>query len=234
MSAQILVVEHEAGCPPARVATWLTDAGADLDVCRPWAGDELPPVTSYDAVVVLGGSMGANDDDRHWWLGPVKELIREAVEQATPLLGICLGHQLMGVAMGGVAEPSPLGQQVGLYDVGWLPEAAADPLVGDLGPVRGIQWNHDLVTALPDGATALARTPQGELQLARFAPRAWGIQLHPEADEHILLAWAEGDREEHLDRGVDQEAQLGAIARARAELDAAWRPLATRFVELSR
>jgi len=231
---RILVVEHEADCPPARFATWCIDAGAELDVCRPWAGDEVPTQAACDALVVLGGSMGANDDDLHGWLGPVKELTRDAIGRGTPTLGICLGHQLMGVAAGGVAERSSLGQQVGLYDVGWLPEAAADPLVGGLGPVRGVQWNHDLVTTLPAGAVALAETPQGELQVARFGPRAWGVQLHPEVDELVIAAWVDGDREEHDARGIDTDALMAEIAAARAELDDAWRPLAERLVELAR
>ncbi|MGZ5398423.1 MAG: type 1 glutamine amidotransferase [Nocardioides sp.] len=230
---RVVVVEHESGCPPAYVGTWLAEAGAEIEVCRPWAGDELPAASAYDALVVLGGSMGANDDHLHHWIGPVKQLVRNSVADGTPVLGICLGHQLVAAALGGTVERDPLGQQVGLYDVGWLPEAEQDELVGALGPVRGIQWNHDLVTSLPEDAIALAQTPQGELQVARFAPRAWGVQLHPEADEHILVAWAEGDREEHLDRGVDQEMLLGEIADARAELDAAWRPLVTRFVDLA-
>jgi GMP synthase (glutamine-hydrolysing) len=231
---RILVVEHEAGCPPAYLGTWLTDAGAELEVCRPWAGDEVPSVAAHDAVVVLGGSMGANDDALHWWLGPVKQLIRDAVHRDVPTLGVCLGHQLMGAALGGTAARSDLGQQVGLYDVGWLSAATDDPLVGDLGPVRGIQWNHDLVTALPSGAVALAQTPQGELQVARFGPSAWGVQLHPEADEHVIAAWVEDDRADHDARGIDSDAWLAEIAAARTELDAAWRPLAERLVELAR
>jgi GMP synthase (glutamine-hydrolysing) len=230
---RVVVVEHESGCPPAYVGTWLTEAGAAVEVCRPWAGDELPSASAYDALVVLGGSLGANDDHLHHWIGPLKQLVRDSVSARTPVLGICLGHQLVAAALGGTVERNALGQQVGLYDVGWLPEADGDELVAGLGPVRGIQWNHDLVTALPDGATALACTPEGELQVARFAPRAWGVQLHPEADEHIVVAWAEGDREEHLDRGVDQAALIDVIRQARAELDAAWRPLAARFVELA-
>ncbi len=179
--------------------------------------------------------MGANDDELHWWLAPVKQLIREAVDQDVPALGICLGHQLMGAALGGTAAPSDLGQQVGLYDVGWLPEAADDPLVGDLGPVRGIQWNHDLVTVLPDrGRRPRARPRTGELQVARFGPSAWGVQLHPEADEHVIAAWVEDDRADHDARGIDSDAWLAEIAAARTELDDAWRPLAERLVELAR
>jgi GMP synthase (glutamine-hydrolysing) len=229
---RIAVIEHEAQCPPAHLGTWLEAAGAELDVRRPWAGDDLPGAGEHDALVVLGGSMGANDDALHHWLAPTKDLIRDSVAREVPLLGVCLGHQLIGAALGGTVKPGPGGQQVGLYDVGWLDGAADDELVGGLGPVRGIQWNHDLVTKLPEGAVALAETPTGELQVARFGRRAWGVQLHPEADEPVVTSWAAGDRDDHLERGIDQPALLAEIHAAREELDAAWRPVASRFVEL--
>lgn len=234
MGVRIAVVEHESMCPPAHVGTWLVEAGATVDVVRPWAGEELPAAAAYDGWVVLGGSMGADDDALHPWLGPVKQLVRDCVAGGTPVLGICLGHQLIGSALGGTVARNPRGQQVGVHDVGWLDGAVEDELVGSLGPVRGIHWNHDLVVTLPDGATALARTPQGELQVARYAPRAWGVQLHPEADEHVVASWAEGDRADHLERGIDQAVLLDVITRARTELDTAWRPLAHRFVEVCR
>lgn len=236
MSVRVLVIEHEAQCPPAHVGSWLADAAAEMVVCRPWAGDEIPGREGHDALVVLGGSMGANDDDTVPWLPAVKELIGSTVEAGTPTLGICLGHQLLAVALGGTVEPNPSGQQVGLYDVGWVPAAADDPLVGGMAasPVRGIQWNTDLVTRLPEGASVLAETGDGELQVARFAPAAWGVQLHPEADEPVVSSWAAGDRADHLERGIDQAAVLAQIGAARTELDRAWQPLATRLVELAR
>ncbi len=150
-----------------------------------------------------------------------------------PTLGVCLGHQLIAVALGGTVEANPRGQQVGLYDVGWRPEAKDDDLVSGLPPtMRGIQWNSDLVTALPDGAVVLAATAEGELQVARFAPTVWGVQLHPEADEPMVRSWAAGDRDDHLERGIDQDAVLAGIDAARTELDEAWRPLATGLVAL--
>ena len=103
-----------------------------------------------------------------------------------------------------------------------------------LGEIRGIQWNDDVVTVVPDATVVLARAAEGELQVARFAERAWGVQLHPEADELVLASWVEGDRDAHAARGLDTDAVLVGIATARDELDRAWRPLAERFVELSR
>lgn len=234
--SRILVVEHEAACPPAHVGTWLEEAGATLEVCRPWAGDALPAdPAAYDAVVVLGGSMGADDDALHHWIGPVKELVRAAVAGDVPLLGICLGHQLIASALGGTVVRNPRGQQVGVLDLGWLPGATDDALVGEVagGPARGVQWNDDIVVELPGGAVALARTPGEEVQVVRYADRAWGVQLHPEVDEHVLKSWAEGDQVEHQERGLDQAALLASVADARQELDDTWRPVLHRFVVIA-
>ena len=233
MSARFLVVEHEPAGPPAHLGTWLVDAGAEVEVCRPWAGDDVTGLAGYDGFVILGGSMSAHDDATHPWLTTVKERVLEAVDTGVPTLGVCLGHQLIAVALGGTVEVNPGGQQVGLYAVGWQPEAKDDQLVSGLPPtMRGIQWNTDLVTALPDGAVSLAATAEGELQVARFAPRTWGVQLHPEADEPVVRSWAAGDRDDHLERGIDQAAVLAGIEAARTELVEVWRPLATGLVAL--
>jgi GMP synthase (glutamine-hydrolysing) len=234
---RILVVEHQASCPPALMGDWLQGAGCALEVCRPWAGDALPDsagLSAYDGLLVLGGEMNAYDDDLHVWLGPLKELLREAVAKRLPTLGICLGHQLVAVALGGTVEANPRGQTVGLHEVGWTAAAADDALVGPLAQRRrGVQWNNDVVTRLPTGAVVLAESPDGDLQVARFAEHAWGVQLHPEADDLVVRAWAEGDRADHLERGIDQEAVIGGIAAAREELDRAWEPLAQSFVRVA-
>ena len=232
--ATVLVVQPEDMCPPALVGRWLVDAGCTVEVCRPYAGDELPDPASYDGFVVLGGSMGANDDDDHAWLGPVKERIRAAATAEVPTLGICLGHQLAAVALGGTVEVNPRGQQLGLLEVGWGAEAQDDPLVGPLATARrGVHWNNDVVTRLPEGGVALARAG-GAVQAARHASSVWGVQLHPEADLEVVRPWAASDEGSHRARGIDQDALLRDIDVARAELDEAWRPLARSFAALAR
>lgn len=234
MTPRVLVVEHEPACPPAHLGTWLVEGGADLVPCRPWAGDEVPDLDGYDALLVLGGSMGANDDATTPWLAAVKDRLRTALDTGLPTLGVCLGHQLIAVALGGEVRPNDRGQQVGLFDVGWTDEAAADDLVAPVAtPRRGVQWNSDVVTRLPDGAVVLAVMPTGELQAVRFGPAMWGVQLHPEVDEPLVRSWAAGDRDDHLEKGIDQAAALREIDGARAELDTAWRPLGLRFAELA-
>lgn len=227
----ILVVEHERDAPPALFGTWMAQAGAEVTVCRPWAGDEVPPLASFDGWLVLGGEVGAYDDAAAGWLPAVRDRIAQAATEGTPVLGICLGHQLIAVATGGRVTKNPAGQRAGLYDIGWTPAAANDRLVGGLAtPRRAVQWNGDVVVELPKGAELLASFENGEVQAARFAPSVWGVQWHPEVDRDVVEPWSAGQREDYLDRGIDTDATLAAIDAAKAELEEAWRPLAAAFV----
>ena len=239
-SAPLLVVEHESQCPPGWMAEWLLEAGADLDVRRPYRGVPLPEdLSGHAGMMVLGGEMGANDDDGHPWLTQVKRLIAGAARAESPVLGICLGHQLAAVALGGEVQENPLGQQIGVFGVGWTEEAADDPLLGSLAArgssaedVPAVQWNNDIVVRLPEGAVDLAHTSGGELQAVRFAPTVWGVQWHPEAGEEIIRPWADHDRDAAFERGVDVYAYLDDVIAARDRLRATWCELADRFAEL--
>lgn len=236
---RVLVVQHQGDCAPAWFGTWLEAAGCDVEVLEPWRGDEVPSRVDADGLVVLGGSMGAHDDDTVPWLGPVKALLRAAADDGTPTLGICLGHQLVAVALGGRVAKNPSGQTVGLTTIGWTDDAASDPLVGPLvapsaATRRGVHWNDDVVVDEPPGTVALARTADGALQAARFAPTAWGVQLHPEADRRVVEPWAAGDAVRHAEQGRDQAALLEEIEDAGAELATAWEPLARSFAALCR
>jgi GMP synthase (glutamine-hydrolysing) len=229
---RVLVVQHQDDCPPALVGEWLIEAGCALDVRRPYAGDDLPAdLGEHDALLVLGGSMGANDDADHAWLAPTKELVREAAERRTPTLGICLGHQLIAASLGGVVEKNPRGQQLGLLEMGWTSEVQGDDLMGGLtGTGLAVHWNDDIVTIAPTGTVVLARAAEGELQAARFAPTVWGVQLHPEVDDRILRAWAEEDPDRYAE-GVVEDV-LARIAAARSDLVNGWRPLAQALASL--
>lgn len=233
MSPRIAVIEHQASCPPALFGRWLVEAGCELEVVRPYLGEDLPTLTSYDGVLVLGGEMSAHDDATVPWLGPLKEQLHTVIAAGTPLLGICLGHQLLALAEGGEVAPCRLGQTVGIQHVGWASAAAEDLLTLECsGEERGIHWNRDVVVDVPEGTVVLARDARGNVQVARFGRRAWGIQAHPEADGEVVRRWAESDRAEHEALGVDQEALLEAIDEARAALDIDWQPIARRFAHL--
>lgn len=229
----ILVVQHQATCPPGWLGGWLTDAGAVLDVRHPYAGQQLPgDLADHGGLVILGGSMGADDDAVIPWLRATKVLIREAAADGIPTLGICLGHQLAAVALGGAVEVNPAGAQTGVLDVGWLPAAAEDELLAGCGS-RAVQWNDDIVSELPSGTTVLARAAAGELQAARFAPTVWGLQWHPEAGGDLVRKWAEVDRAAAPARATQIDDRLLEVERADEKLRQDWRPLATNFAALT-
>ncbi len=231
---RVAVVQHEADCPPHLVGTWMADAGAAVSICHAYAGEELPDPATYDGLVVLGGAMGANDDADSPWLAPVRERIRTHATDGVPVLGICLGHQLAAVALGGAVETNSRGQTFGLRAMGWTPEAHLDPLMHGLAtPRRGVHWHDDVVTEVPEGTVVLARTAEVEVQAARYAPTVWGVQHHPEVDAELIRPWAVADRELHRSQGLDTDAVLAEIDAARDELAAAWRPLAARFVAIA-
>jgi len=219
------VVQHQDDCPPALVGRWLTEAGCRLDVRRPYVGDDLPAdLSGHDALIVLGGSMGAHD--AHPWLAPTQALVRTAAAEGVPTLGICLGHQLAAVALGGRSEVNPHGRQFGVLPIGWTRAADDDQVLGSR-PARVIHWNNDVVTSLPPGSVILAEAPDGTVQAARFADTVWGIQAHPEVDDAIVAAWAADEREEIGAAVVD--AALVEMSAAGPELVRAWRPVAEAF-----
>lgn len=233
-TAPLLVVEHESTCPPGWMGEWLRAAGVELDVRRPYAGGRLPEsLDGHAGLMVMGGSMDAYADETCPWLPPTRSLVRRAAAEGVPTLGICLGHQLVTVALGGRVHQNPAGKQIGVLPVGWLPEAADDPLFGALpGSDVAVQWNDDVVERLPEDAVHVARAPGGEVQAARFAPTVWGVQWHPEAGAEIVRHWADHDRDRTSAQGIDVDAHVRQVADATDALRAAWQPLAERFAGL--
>lgn len=228
--ARVLVVQHEDDCPPALLGRWLVEDGVELDVRRPYVGDALPPdVSGHDGLLVLGGPMDADQDADFAWLAHTRALIREGLRTDTPTLGVCLGHQLVALALGGQVQRNPRGRQLGLLPMGWHETASQDALFAPLATERRcLHWNQDVVTVLPDSAVRLATAPGGEVQAARFGPRVWGIQPHPEADAVVARRWAatESPDEMVLARG---DLVAAEVAGAATELHEAWRELARSF-----
>lgn len=240
MSARrpVLVVQHEADCPPAWLGDGMERVGARLDVRRPYAGEPLPDLLHEHAgLLVLGGAMGADDDAEHGWLPPTRRLLRLAYEQRVPTLGVCLGHQLLAAATGGLVAPRTRGRACGLLPVGWTEAAAVDPLFGALARTGGydvplaVHWNEDLVVELPPAAVPLAYSHGHDVQAMRLGAVAWGIQSHPEAGVEVVGSWL---RQHPQAVGGPEEQLLADLAAAEAtgRLPAAWEPLATGFGRL--
>ena len=156
------------------------------------------PVEAYDAAIVFGGSMHADEEATHPWLREEKELLRRLLAARKPVLGVCLGAQLVaeaaGAWVGRASEP-----EIGWREVELTPAAAADPLFARL-PRRfqALQW-HYYAFALPSGAVELARSPVCS-QAFRLGELAWGVQFHPEVTLAMVEQWLEEPEEVDFDR----------------------------------
>jgi len=232
----LLVIQHEDQCPPEWFGGWLSEAGLRLDVRSCHLGEATPPdLSAHSGMLVLGGEMGANDDERYAWLTATKALIRVALESQRPTLGICLGHQLAAVALGGASVVNPRGSAAGLTPVRHTAQGRSDPLLGSVPDgALSVQWNDDIVDPLPVGAQTLAVAPDGSVQAARFGVAAWGVQFHPELSPALFRAWTVDKASPHLHRadGVDILGVAQAIDAAQDDLRRSWEPLARRFAQI--
>ncbi|MFJ6213385.1 methyltransferase domain-containing protein [Streptomyces sp. NPDC092296] len=233
----VLVVEHGAGEGPYAAGDALRRAGLELRACRAHLGEPVPEQLPDDveALVVMGGPQDAWRDQGFASRRAELTLIRAALAAELPLLGICLGAQLLAVAAGGAAHRGAAGPEIGWEPVRLTGAAAADPVFGGplfAGPLiteplitgpggehRVLQWHSDTIR-LPDGAVLLATGERYPVQAFRVGGSAWGVQFHLEAVPETVAAFAAGSPEQACAHGGDA---LLAAAPGRLATLAPWR-----------
>jgi GMP synthase (glutamine-hydrolysing) len=196
---RILVVLNDASDPIGALGPPLLDAGFELTTWRP--EDPPPDLADHAAVVALGGSPNPDEDERYAWLRVERDLLRRAVDLGLPVMGVCLGGQLLAQALGGRAYRMPQ-PRIGWPSLVAGPAAARDPLAPAWDSLdRGLEW-HAYGFTLPPGGELLVGTPDA-VQAFRAGPRAWGFQYHLEADAEILGGWIRTGSRQLTDAGVD-------------------------------
>lgn len=233
----VLVVEPDRSCAVGRLGDWLADAGLLLDVRSGEEGAALPAPRSYSALVVMGGSMGAYDDEAYPWLPAVRDLLRVAVGERVPTLGICLGGQLLAGALGGRIRPGDEGPEIGPALVAKRDAAAGDRLFGSVPFTPDVlQWHWDVVDRLPDGATLLASSTRYPNQAFRVGETAWGTVFHVETVPEQVRGWIAEDTELFAEHGWDLPATAAHwdLDAFHADLAEVWQPFAQRFAEMAR
>jgi len=194
----------------------------------------LPHVDELAAVVSLGGRESATELDRHPFLAQEVALMRAALQRGVPVLGLCLGAQLLAVAAGGIVSTME-SLCLGWPEISALPAAPRDPVFADLiSGLAVLKWHEDRIDP-PPGATLLASSPPGTA-LFRVGPAAWGSQMHLEVTPSMLFdGWlAEADGIAEIEAAGRPIADFRAECRARlpAQMAAARRVL-MRFVQLA-
>jgi GMP synthase (glutamine-hydrolysing) len=188
---RILILQHLDTDGPAYLGTWLRHRGVPFDVRNTEAGDAFPAsIDGYDALAVLGGAMSANDPLPS--LRQAESLILQGIARGIPVLGLCLGGQLMARALGATVQASPE-PEIGWQAVDVLPTPAAHRWFGDVDAAVVMQWHYEAFT-LPAGAELLASSAACPNQAFAFGPHL-ALQFHVEADAGKITFWSteEGD-----------------------------------------
>jgi len=190
------------------------------------SGLVITSAARYDGIVIMGGPMGALDDHNHPTLALERALIRQAVAAGIPVLGICLGHQLISVALGGQLLAGAT-EEIGIGTVGLTTDSP------DLGKAKRqipvLHWHRDNVTA-PPGATVLASSPGCAVQAFRLGPTI-GVQFHVELTPMILDDWLrESSMAADLPQGLSAESLRADFHRSNTEFAAVGDRLVNSFL----
>jgi GMP synthase (glutamine-hydrolysing) len=185
----IHIIQSDGEVPAGLVEGELRRLGVRQRTIGLHIAEALPEISAIRALIVLGGAMGANDDQRHPFLTELKRLIAQAMEREIPCLGICLGGQLLSLAMGGELYAGRDGEK-GTYSIMLTDEGREDRLFHGVGhSFISFQW-HDDSFSIPPGGTRLAFTGTCHNQAFRVGRRAWGLQFHPEVSREIVAEWS--------------------------------------------
>ena len=215
-TARALIIAHEADGPGGQVAVRLAERGYEChthvvttDVDAPNTSVPFPSFTDYDVVAIMGSIRSlTNKPEIDNWVHEEMDLISEAHDADTPVLGICFGGQLIAEALGGSVEESPV------TEIGWHEIRPAEGQQNPAGPGPWMQWHHDRIIA-PPGATVLAETDSAT-QLFTVGKMV-GTQFHPEVDYAHVDYWLETADDDYLAQYGQERNEILDTVRAHEE-----------------
>lgn len=225
---RVAIVENTRITHHGQVGVALHERAALVDLYKPWAGQALPKTTDADALIVFGGEQAATDDHTHPYLPALAELMAAYTALDRPVLGICLGSQLLARAYGGDNHLG-IAPEFGWVDVSLTEAGRTDPVLSQVPATFPIfQWHSDTFTLPPD-AIHLAHSPVAHHQAFRIGRATYGTQFHfeasrsvvrdwsqtfPEVIERMLPGWSYRYPELAATRGAEADAHGLALARA--------------------
>ena len=215
MASPLLALQHISCEPPAAFEDELRARGHDLVRVEVDEGEPVPDWREFAGIVVMGGPMGAYEDDAYPWLEAEKRLLAEAVRADVPVWGVCLGAQLLAAALGARVYPGDR-PEVGVLSVELEPEAGDDHVFSAAPPrFPTLQWHGDTFD-LPAGATLLAGSTAYPNQAFRVG-RSYGLQFHVEVSLDLATQW--GDVPAYAE-SLEKTLGTGSLERLLAELAA--------------
>jgi GMP synthase (glutamine-hydrolysing) len=201
----ILFIQHGETDKPGLLAETLARSGVGFEVAHPYLGEPLPDsLAAFSGLAVGGGAQGAYEADKYPYLNRECDLIREAAHAGKPVLGLCLGAQLMAAALGAPVRPGPR-REIGFFPITLDPIAKYDPLLCDL-PTDFVatHWHGD-VFDLPAAGMRLASSALTPNQLFRYGCGLYGLQFHLEMTPEIFEEMLVGSDDYLLAAGADPD-----------------------------
>jgi GMP synthase-like glutamine amidotransferase len=199
-----LIVQHAEHIEAGSVVDWIKERGHRYKTQDAWLTEEWPPISDYDALIIMGGPMSAYDEENHPFLVDEKRFINEFISSGKPTFGICLGHQILAEILGGRVEKGNL--EIGWHDVRFtkfLKTADSPP-----NTQKVFQWHGDVVS-LPPGAGNVG-TSEANLVQGFSLKNVFTVQFHPEVAKENIEMMIEHDKKDLKDGGkfVQSETEL--------------------------
>jgi GMP synthase (glutamine-hydrolysing) len=227
--SRVVIVQHAAVEPPGTIGEVLTSRGFDVRVVRTFAGEAVPSLGASTALVLMGGPMSVYEEHLHQ--REEKRLIREAIDAGKPVLGICLGSQLLASVLGARVVPGPE-KEIGWFPITLLHDGRADELFTDEpSPFVAFHWHGD-VFEVPPGARPLARSERTPFQGFRYGDSAYGLLFHLEVEEGQIAAMAAAFDKELEQSCVPANELLVGASRYMAEVRARGQRVFGRWADL--
>jgi GMP synthase (glutamine-hydrolysing) len=214
----VIIVRNESPDPGGSVLEELEREGLQVRFVDVHRGQQLPDTEAVAGIVVFGGVQHADDYESHPYLKEERDLLGDATQRGVPVLGICLGGQLLALAMGASLAPAAV-REFGYTPIVPTAEGRRDPVMSVWEPGdRVFHWHEDTFE-IPEGATLLLEGERVRNQGFRYGETAWGVQFHPEVTASVIEGWlaVSGDTQAKWGKTPDQIRDEGRRYLAREE-----------------